>query len=263
MTTIMLLTSVDLCPAGDGPGRSGFAFSAFVALLVCLVCPLPALSGGHVFFDIGAGYKTGDFGTSIRTDLVHLTPVLGYATPAYQCRVLVPLLVMVYTNDSARQVRNGLGDIILQCGGTILPERLWGLSVDGSLALKIPTADKSDGFGTGKLDVGGFLGLQQRIRMFKVRASGGYIKIGSPPEVHYNDIYLYSVGLTWTVLATDLAAGVQGRRSTVTGFPNPQEITAGVLRALTESLAIRGSGFFGLNKGGPAFGLDVGITKWF
>jgi hypothetical protein len=55
----------------------------------------------------------------------------------------------------------------------------------------------------------------------------------------------------------------EGRRATIPGAKNPQEINAGFFHVLNADWAVKGGTFAGLNKGGPDFGTDFGIVRWF
>jgi hypothetical protein len=44
---------------------------------------------------------------------------------------------------------------------------------------------------------------------------------------------------------------------------NPQEVNAGFFHVLDTDYAIKGGAFGGLNNGGPDFGLNLGIVRWF
>jgi hypothetical protein len=49
----------------------------------------------------------------------------------------------------------------------------------------------------------------------------------------------------------------------VPGAQNPLEVTVGLFHVLNVDYALRGSAFKGLNNGGPDFGTDFGIVRWF
>jgi hypothetical protein len=131
------------------------------------------------------------------------------------------------------------------------------------LAIKIPTADETKGLGTGETDYGAFLGLHQRFDKIKLSLLTGYIKVGQPPSVTYNDIYLYGIGISRQFGRTELNASFEGRRAVVPGAKNPQEVNGGFFHVLNADYAIKGGVFAGLNKGGPDFGLNLGVVRWF
>ncbi len=218
---------------------------------------------GRGYLDISGGYKTGDFGTPTSSNLYYLAPTLGYVALRYDFSVTTPYLSLTNETGGVSATESGIGDVILRGGAVLLPEGSGGLSVNGSLALKLPTADETKGLGTGETDYGAFLALHQRFDQFKLSLMGGYIKVGDPPQTTYNDISLYGVGISRVFGKTNLSASFEGRRATVPGAKNPQEINLGFFHVLNADYAIKGGTFFGLNDGGPDFGLNAGIVRWF
>lgn len=218
---------------------------------------------GRGYLDISAGYKTGDFGTPTTSDLYYFSPTLGYVAPRYDVSITVPYLSLTNETAGVSTTESGIGDIILRGGAVLLPESSGGLSINGSLALKVPTADETKALGTGETDYGAFASLHQRLGGVKLSLMAGYIKIGDPPLINYNDISLYGVGISKIFDRTDLYASLEGRRSVVPGADNPREVNFGFFHVLSSDYALKGSAFFGLNDGGPDFGLNAGIVTWF
>lgn len=236
------------------------AVRLLLAVFISLIMPQQvSAQDGRGYIEIDAGYKTGDFGTPTRADLLYLSTAFGYIAPAWDVSATAPYLVLSSGNAS----ESGIGDIILRVGRVLVPEGESGLSLDGALAVKVPTADEMKGLGTGETDYGSFLGLHQRLGRFKVSFNGGYIKVGDPPRVNYNDIYLYAVGISRIFGNTDLYTSFEGRRAVVPGTKNPQEINVGFFHVLNADYAIKGTAFSGLNDGGPDFGISLGLVRWF
>lgn len=247
-------------------GAGGIATCHAVhALLILFLILLPygvIAQEGRGYLDINGGYKTGDFGTT-RSNLYYLAPTLGYVAPRYDVGITVPYLSLTNETGNVSTTESGIGDIILRGGRVLLPEGESGLSLYGSLAVKLPTADESKGLGTGETDYGAFLSLYKRIESVKLAFMGGYIITGDPPSFNYNDIYLYGVGVSTVFGRTDLYASLEGRRSTVPGADNPQELNFGFFHLLNKDYSLKGSTFLGLNDGSPDFGINLGIVKWF
>ncbi len=218
---------------------------------------------GRGYLDLGGGYKTGDFGTPTKANLYYLSSTIGYVAPRYDFSVTVPYLSLTNKTGSQSETEKGVGDMILRVGRILVSEGTGGLSLDGALAAKLPTADEMKGLGTGETDYGAFLSLHQRLGGFKVSLHGGYIKVGDPPLVNYNDIYLYGVGISRIFGFTELFTFFEGRRASVPGAKDPQEIAIGFFHVLNTDFAIKGSAFAGLNDGGPDFGFNAGIVRWF
>ncbi|MHB8845822.1 MAG: hypothetical protein ACYC7L_13865 [Nitrospirota bacterium] len=233
-------------------------------VMVILAAPFAAeAENGRAYLDMSVGYKTGDFGTTTKSQLYYLSPTFGYVTPHYDAGITVPYLNSLIKTGGATTAERGLGDVVVRGGRVLIPEDDGGFSLDGALAVKLPTADKNKGLGTGETDYGAFLSAHQRLDAIKVSVFTGYIKVGDPPSVNYNDIYLYGIGLARFFSRTELYASFEGRRATVPGAKNPQEVNLGFFHVLNADYAVKGNTFVGLNNGGPDFGLSFGMVKWF
>ena len=251
--------------AGESPRRtvSRRMHKAVLGLLVSSLLFMPSLvsaEDGRAYIDLSAGFKTGDFGTPVRSNLYYFLPAWGYVSSTYDVSISAPYLFL--SDDNGGQ-SNGLGDIVLRGGRALIPEGSTGVSLHGALALKLPTADETRGLGTGETDYGAFLTLHKRFDTLKLSLMAGYLKIGDPPALDYDDSYSYGVGLSWTTARTSLYASLEGRRAIVAGAENPLEINLGFMRALDARYMRKGSAFAGLNDGGPAFGIAAGMVRWF
>lgn len=218
---------------------------------------------GRGYLDLGGGYKTGNFGTTVTSDLYYFSPILGYVAPRYDVSIIVPSLSITNRGGGTSSTETGVGDVVLRGGRVLVPEGPGGFSLNGTLALKFPTADETRGLGTGEFDFGAFLGMYKRIEDFKLSLTGGYIKVGDPSLINYNDIYLYGVGISRIFGRTEGAVSFEGRRAMVPGAEDPLEVTIGFFHVLNVDYAIRGSAFKGANNGGPDLGVDLGIVRWF
>jgi hypothetical protein len=244
----------------QGPGMIHTLF----VLLLFGITPVAAWAAeGRAYLDMTGGYKTGDFGTPTKSELFYLQPALGYVTPRYDVNITIPYLFLTNTTSGQSTTEDGIGDIYLHGGYVLLPETFDGYSLYGSLSLKLPTADKDKGLGTGETDFGGFLSAGKRIGQNRFTLSAGYIFVGSPAGVNFNNVYIYDIGYARIFTRTELLAWYEGRGAMVSGAKNPQEINVGFFHILNKDYSVKGSTFVGLNNGGPDFGLNLGLVKWF
>jgi len=242
--------------------RGGLAKAAGTALLATalLLAGVARAQNGRGYVELGGGYKTGDFGTAVRTDLYYGTLALGYLSERYQASVTIPYLHLSERNGGASE--SGIGDVILRGGRVLVPDSGAGFSLDGALAVKFPTADENRGLGTGETDYGVFVGAHQRAGSLKFSLSAGYIKVGDPPGVDYNDIVLYGLGVSKLYGTRGVYAAVEGRRAMVAGAKDPRELSVGYFEALSARSALRTQAFVGLNNGGPDFGVGAWWVRW-
>ena len=218
---------------------------------------------GRGYLDVSGGYKTGDFDTPVRSNLYYLSTGIGYISPLYDVSIAVPYLFLSSSGNGITNNENGIGDVILRGGRVLVPEGDGGFSLDGALAVKLPTADKNKGLGTGETDYGAFLSVHQRFDKTKLSLLSGYIKVGEPSNVTYNDVYLYGIGISQIINSTELYTSFEGRRAMVPDAKNPQELNLGFFHVLNMDYSIKGNAFVGFNKGGPDFGLSIGVVRWF
>jgi hypothetical protein len=250
-----------LCALRRSLGRTVYAV---MVLSSCLILPgVVRAEDGRSYLDVSGGYKTGTFGTPYRSNLGSVSTGLGYVTPVYDVSLTIPYLFLSSQYQGGTNSNSGIGDIVLRGGRVLVAETSSGFSLDGTLAIKLPTADDAKGLGTGQTDIGVFLNAHQHIADLKLSLLGGYMKVGSPSYVNYNDVFLYGFGVSKVFQYTELYVSFEGRNALVSGERNPQEIHAGIFHVLNKEYAIKGSTFVGLNNGGPSFGLDTGVVRWF
>jgi outer membrane putative beta-barrel porin/alpha-amylase len=251
-------------PVGKRTTRGmGMLHTLFVLFLIGMFPVTAWTAEGRGYLDISGGHKTGDFGTATKSDLYYFSPALGFVTSRYDVSVTIPYLFLTDKSAGQTATEEGTGDIILRGGLAFVPETENGFSLSGSLAVKVPTADENKGLGTGEPDYGGFLGLRKRIGQNRFALSAGYIKVGDPAGIDFNDVSVYDAGYSRIFTRTELSAWYEGRRSIIPGAKNPREINVGFFHILNLDYSIKGSSFVGLNKGGPDFGLNLGIVRWF
>lgn len=112
---------------------------AAYTLLILLVIHLPhaaSAQDGRGYLEVSGGYKSGDFGTSTRSNLYYVAPVLGYVSSTYDLSITAPYLFLDSDSDGQAGMMNmdgGIGDIILRAGRVIVPEGAFGFSMDGAL----------------------------------------------------------------------------------------------------------------------------------
>lgn len=237
---------------------------AVLVLSGCTLLPSTAIAaGGSRYLDLSAGYMSGDFGTPTSSRLFSLAPTLGYVALRHDFSVTVPYLSLTNETSGIRTTERGLGDIIVRAGAVLFPENATGFAANGSVAAKLPTADETRGLGTGETDFAAFAGIDQRLQEFKLSVTAGYLKNGDPAGLDYHDGFSYGFGLSRRFARTTVYGSYEHRQAVISGFENPQEVSAGLFHILSIDYAVKGHLFVGLNNGGPAGGGSLGIVRWF
>jgi hypothetical protein len=180
------------------------------------------------FVETGVTGSTGDFGTAVDTTLVWVPFTFGYRTERLEVSATIPYIALsttgfttptlggpaavsetpaaqqpspqvpnptptqpspVIATEASTDPTSGLGDLTLS--GTYLlieQEGPWP-SVSPWASVKIPTADKDKGLGTGEVDFGfGAIFDVARGRLF-ASADLGYIIIGEPSGVDFDNVF--------------------------------------------------------------------------
>lgn len=148
-------------------------------------------------------------------------------------------------------------------GASLLPDRSSTWSLYASTAVKLPTADADKGLGTGETGLGAFLSMRRSLGGLNLGLQGGYIKSGLDDSAGLRDVFLYGAQLSGAVHRARWYASLDGRTPLVHGARAPLEIGAGGLYALRGAYFLKGSAFIGLNEGGPATGLGLGLVRVF
>lgn len=234
-------------------------------LILAIAPGLHAAQGGDAYFELGSGFKSGDFGTAVRSDLFYVAPSAGYVAPRYDFSATVPYLRLTTQSPAASGTESGLGDIVVRAGAVLFPDGSRDLSMYGALALKLPTADEARSLGTGETDVGVFLSARRRVRGMQLNLQGGYIKTGLAhmDGDRLRDVLLYGAGVSAVTGRSHVYVALDGRTPLVQGARSPLEIGIGGLHPLGTRYWLRGSAFAGLNEGGPAFGVGMGMVRVF
>lgn len=253
----------------DSPRRTGIWYRfaqrpitvAAVLLAVSTATPSAHADAASQYLELSAGYKSGDFGTTTRSELYSLLPAWGYVADNFDYGLLVPLLTLSETTAGVSTAETGLGDVILRGGG-----RLWdGGESDlyGSLAVKLPTADDTAGLGTGAADLGAFLAYRNSQFDTPLRLYGGYIFVGERSGDSLNNVAVAGAGLSGHPGGTYLYGGLEARSASVHGVHGALEAQFGLLRALGGAYLFKLTAFTGFTDGGPDYGLTAGFVRWF
>lgn len=234
-----------------------------------LVRPIAVTAGEkNTYIGISGGYGTGDFGGETRTNLAYVMVEAGYVGQSYEISAIVPYLFLSSGDGSGQNggmmnMTGGMGDIILKGSKSLVNSSDNGFTIDGTLSVKLPTASKEDGFGTGETDYGVFLDIGKQIDRLKISLMPGYIFTGSTSEQTYNDIEIYGIGASTVSGNTYFQVSYEYRTAFVPQTKDPQFLNGNIYHIFNDTFALKGDVSFGLNKGAPDLGLKLGLITWF
>lgn len=228
-------------------------------------------------FSSSLNYESGTYGTGTRSSSLYVPFTLKRAFGDAFASVTVPFLSQTtdgaVNNVGGRPVKtgrgratgrtttqSGLGDVIGRAGYNVMVEdpQPFDLTVVGKI--KIPTAQRSKGLGTGEFDAGAGLEAAKTVAPgWTVLADVYFTAIGDPPGVDLNNqfaadagvAYLFQPGLTGTVL-------IEGSNAIFPGAPAPVAARGMLDYKVDEAISLNGGVLLGLSDGASDYGFSVG-----
>jgi hypothetical protein len=160
---------------------------------------------------------------------------------------------------------SGLGDIILRGRYYIVEEKDWIPLVAVTGRLKLPTADESQGLGTGKMDEGVGAEISKRLGDNWITfLDGGFNIIGRPDDRNLRNQWWYDVGGGY-YFTKDLLGSVyfEEYRSLVSGVQNIRDVFFGMNYRASSAWRFNGGAALGLSNGAPDYTLSIGTSYRF
>lgn len=227
----------------------------------------PAAAGavdeaGNAYAALTAGFREGDFGTSVNTELYSLTPEFGYVSDDYDLSAAIPFHHLRVSGDGLSYSESGIGDAVLRAGGRLWRDEQAEFSLNGAVTLKLATGDEDKGLGTGATDIGVAVSGTRNVGAYAFTALAGYTQVGEPTGVTYDNVVSYGIGANRSFTRTNVFASLQGQTSAVPGGTAPLEFDAGFFHMLSLDYVVIAHAFIGLSDGSPDDGMGVGMVRW-
>jgi len=230
----------------------------FLVLLLCN-SSLLAEELSDEFIDFSAGYSQGDFNSGQNSEFSQLQVTYGKVRGDYNFSISLPYF---FLSDSFGN-EAGLGDITVRAGKTLSGNSFSEDNVYASVSVKLPTANESNGLGTGEMDVGGFLSYTHYFNSLSLTLMGGYIVTGDSQAQLYKDIFVYGIGLSKIISPWYIYGNLDGRQQTLDTGDDLLEASIGVLYQVKPEQFLKLEGFVGLSNTSPDSGMSIGIVNWF
>jgi len=259
------------------------------ALFLILWLAFPPLGSGqereHFQIITGFSYQGGDFGTRQNSQTIFMPFTFRYLGERFDFGLTIPF---VYKDSSAaisiidgRPIRirkdpvSNLIDLFAPgVGDLALKGRLYLFDDPGTdsflpaitptARIKFPTADESEGLGTGEFDFGLGLELDKQINNIFLFSDFGYTFIGEPPGTNLRNQIALGTGIGYQILES-LSASIAfaWSRSLVSGTDDPMDIITNVSWQITRTLTWTPFVSAGLTDGSPDFGVGFTLSKRF
>ena len=239
---------------------------------------------------VSAYYSTGTYGTGSRTDILSIplsirrifddgdvTLIIPYLSVTGDCDVTLISGVPNKTGGTCptrttpsgrtrttvtRTTQTGIGDVLLQGRYFILDEKDFLPTIALLARIKIPTADRDRGLGTGEFDEK--LGVQLSKTLtekWMAFADVGYTFIGSPPGVDLQNQWNYDVGAGYYFTPALLGSVYYEEwTAVVSGFDNPRDLYFDATYTMTPAFRLNAGFLVGLSSGAPDYGLIGGAS---
>lgn len=234
-------------------------------------------------FSSSVNYDTGKYGTSERTSSVYIPFTLkrdyGYAdislTVPYLRQSSTGLVTRVggapvrasgkRTTSAGGSSEAGLGDVLVRGGYVLKTESPRSFDLSLAWNLKLPTANRNKGLGTGEMDEG--LGLEFAKKVspgWTLLADAYYTIIGDPAGTDYDNQTAFDIGF-YRPVAADLwlTALFETRSALVSGNADPRDVSCTLDYKSSDGNHYLGGLLLGLSDGSPAIGVTAGLSRRF
>ncbi|UCH53193.1 MAG: hypothetical protein JSW09_11545 [Pseudomonadota bacterium] len=210
----------------------------------------------------GGGMQSGDFGTATRTTTFDLTFEIGKSTDEYDLSASLPWLYD-RTSNGTTHTESGVGDLRLTASRTFLAPAE-GLFASGSVMVKVPTADESEGLGTGEFDAGVSATVGHKFAANRIGLTLGYIVVGDPPDIDYDNRAFASV--FWSRKLGEKTGGyvsLDTRTAMFDDLDNPVSFGFGYYGNVGEHYTIGIDTGIGLNDTASDYYASAYLSLWF
>ncbi len=269
--------------------KAGFLLALALALALTIVVPSVVQAKG-IPNTIGQGFEffSGKYGTTARTDTMY-APFAVSVNPTERLNLSLEI-PFIYQNNgnivsgisinksqnattasavtssstSANQEENGLGDIILRAGYTLVPDTDSTPQVHPTAFIKFPTADKNKSLGTGEYDEGFAVEISKWLGKWYSSVEAGYTVQGRSSQFALRNYLTYNAGIGYRI-SNDIFTSFL-----ISGTSPPGDGTGSILEAqlkmqyqLTQHAALIGSAVKGISTYSPDYGTGLVICYSF
>lgn len=216
-------------------------------------------AAGRTYLDLSVGQVSGDFDTGVNSTLNAVKVEYGYFGEQYFFDAAASYLNL--DTDGLEQ-QNGMGDVLLEAG-YIYRSQDYDLRLLPSVSVKLPTADENSNLGSGETDVGIFLDAYKKCGDIVCTAGLGYIFIGDPPGIDFNNVLQLSIGGFKAFQKAGLSTYLQYNSAILDGGTAPVELGVDWFYLLSLKHAFYINSILGLNSAAADYGIRTGFVIWF
>ena len=241
------------------------------AMSCALAAEEPALG-----FGAGAHFSRGDYGTSTTTEITSLQLTVRRETGPWLLKLVLPYLEVSGSTSVVPGVGNvgrgrrgggggtaarttgtasGLGDVAASATYAFYYDAASRLALDATGKLKLPTADRDEGLGTGEADVSFQVDAYKAFDRVTAFGGVGYTVFGSSAEIELDDALNYTLGAIYRLDARDSAGITYDERERLSArTAERREVMAFVTRKLNRLWSAQLYFLVGSADGSPDWG---------
>ena len=224
-------------------------------------------------FSTGVDYSEGTYGSTVKTKILVVPASVRVKTGDFRFGATLPYLridganvvgggaggPIVINPTSPRTVRSGLGDLSLSATYAV-PEDRYGLGVEFTGRVKLPTASTSRGLGTGKTDVSALVDVSKSFGNVTPFVDVGYKWTGDPSYINLKNTWFGSAGLSVAAGKSVIIASYDYQGATSPLSFDSHEVFGAFSTPVSDRLNFTLYGSAGLSRGAPDFGVGGIVT---
>ncbi len=151
---------------------------------------------------------------------------------------------------------SGVSDVYVYTEYKVYPS----LYVTGQI--KLPTSLNGSLFSTGKFDYGLGLAFRKMFGTYRVFADAGYLLLGDPDQISYNNPFVYGIGLAKHAPngRSTVSFYYQEYSTIINGINPPRQVSAAYFRALNNTIGISFYGSKGFGESSAEYTLAIGFN---
>ncbi len=168
----------------------------------------------------------------------------------------------MFGSSSSMNSSIGLGDIFVVGNYKFYSGYENNFTASVNYQIKFPTASGMTNIGTGKFDYGASVTLRKGFDSYLAIADLGYLNIGDPSGITYNNPFTYGIGFGkyFNDGNSSFLLYYQGYTEIVSGYAAPQQLSLGLNHQLSSKLTLTLIAGAGLSKFSPGLLASAGIT---
>jgi hypothetical protein len=244
-----------------------------------------ALAADTEEFSLGVGfnYSRGDYGTATSTEIVSVPIIARYDRGPWIFKLTVPYLrvsggtsvvpgVGRVTSTNPRRrgggaseaTATGLGDIVASATYTAFYNRATTFGVDVAGRVKLGTADRDQGLGTGENDYGMQVDVYKTYDRVTYFGGIGYTELGSSLYIQLNSVLSATAGASYKLdERNSVGLSVDTReRASPSGSPQ-RELTAFWTQKIDRTWRAQAYVLKGFSDGSPEWGVGASLARAF